>query len=90
MLKMLDEKVKRTPEDIEKEYKYCKYIIVLNDFDNLQDPEGYLYCVSTSQDSFHDICVIAHRLAKDRVPCILMGSYDNWGDFGVQYEYDPS
>ena len=84
MLHVLDEKVIRSAENIENEYRDCKY--VLTNYTNLENPEGYLYCVSTSDDSFDEICRIANQFSKDNVPSILMGSYNNGGGLGVQYE----
>ena len=43
MLKILDEKIRKTPENIEKEYPNCKYIIT--NFTDIQNMDGYLYCI---------------------------------------------
>ena len=84
MLNILDEKNIRTVDSIEKEYKNCNFIITY--YTNLENPSGYLYCVSTSDDSYNEICKIANDFAKKNIPSILMGSYNNGGSLGVQYE----
>lgn len=84
MLQVLDEKELRSADSIEEEYQDCKYLIT--NYTSLEDPSGYLYCVSTSNDSYHEICKIKNDFARKQVPCMLMGSYNNGGGFGVQYE----
>ena len=84
MLQILDEKTARTPENIEKEYKNCKYIIT--DYGDLQNPNGFLYCVSSSSDSFDEITRKMYEMTKTGIQCMLLGSYNNGGAVGVQYE----
>ena len=84
MLKILNEKVKKTPEDIEREYSNCKYILI--NYGDLQDPAGYLYCISESADTFDDISREIYNLTKKATQCMLLGSYENGGAVGVQYE----
>ena len=84
MLKVLNENIIRTEKSIEDEYGSCMYI--LTDYNNLQNPEGYLYCVSTSRDSYHDICREANRLEDQDVPCILAGKYADAVGPGLVYE----
>ena len=84
MLQMINDDRIWTPEEIEKKYKDCKYI--LYDFKNLQDIKGKLYCVSESNESFRDICRINYNMAKKGINSILLGSYNNGGAVGVQYE----
>ena len=86
MLNILDEKEIRTSESIENEYKHCKFI--LTDYSGLENPSGRLYCVSTSDESYREICRIANQFARQNIPSILMGSYDNGGGPGVQYEVE--
>ncbi|MBQ9438061.1 MAG: hypothetical protein IJU50_06975 [Lachnospiraceae bacterium] len=84
MLKILDEKKKRSEESVVDEYKNCKYILL--DYGDIQKPYGFLYCVSDSSDSFREICEKAEEFEEKKIPCILGGSYNNGGTFGVQYE----
>lgn len=85
MLQILDEKVKRTPYEIEEQYPNSKYLLI--NFGDLQNPKGNLYCVSDSEDSFREINVLADDLAKKGVLSILGGSYDDWESVGV-YEIE--
>ena len=87
MFTILDESIKKTPEVIEEEYPNCKYILL--NFGDIQDPVGNLYCVSTSIDSYRNICETADDFSRRGVPCMLSGSYNNGGAFGVQYEIEP-
>lgn len=86
MLKILDEKIKRTPMEIEDLYPNCKYVLL--DFGDIQSPKGNLYCISTSKESHQEIGKIAHDFSKKGILNILGGSYDNWGwgNTGVLYE----
>ena len=84
MLKILNEDTLRTPGDIESEYSNSKYILL--NYGDIQNPKGFLYCVSGSADSFDDISREIYNLTKEGKQCILLGSYDNGGAVGVQYE----
>ena len=66
MLKILDEKEERSEEEIEKQYKGCMFILV--NYIDLQNPRGYLYCISTERDSYHDICKKADELEMKGIP----------------------
>lgn len=84
MLTVLNETSRRTPEGIEREYPNSKYILL--NFGDIQNPLGNLYCISTSEDSYREICELADDFSDKGVPCMLSGSYNNGGAFGVQYE----
>lgn len=87
MLKILNEKVLRTDDEIEELYKNCIYLYIIDGYDKLVDGQGYLYCVSTSDDSFHVLIAERDRLEDEGKICVLGGSYNNGGAVGVQYEY---
>ncbi len=87
MLKILDEKILRTGDDIEEQYKDCKYLTIIDSYDKIADDDGYLYCVSTSDDSFDELNKERERLEDEGRICVLGGSYNNGGAVGVQYEY---
>ncbi len=87
MLKILDENVLKTDDEIEEQYKDCKYLYIIDSYDNLIDHNGYLYCVSTSDDSFDALIDERDRLEDEGRICVLGGSYNNGGAIGVQYEY---
>lgn len=48
------------------------------------DDEGYLYCVSTSDDSYMDLIHERDQLEDNGKICVLGGSYNNGGAVGVQ------
>lgn len=87
MLKILDEKKFRTDDEIEDLYKDCKYLYIIDSYDKVTDDGGYLYCVSTSNDSFDELIDEREKLRKKGKICVLGGSYNNGGAIGVQYEY---
>ena len=87
MLKILDEKVLRTDDDIRKLYKDSKYLYLIDSYDKAVNDEGYLYCVSTSDESYMDLIDTRDKLADAGKICVLGGSYNNGGGVGVQYEY---
>ena len=84
MLKVLNETTQKTPDGIETEYPNSKYILL--NYGDIQNPLGNLYCVSTSEDSYREICELADSFSERGVPCMLSGTYNNGGTFGVQYE----
>lgn len=87
MLKILDEKELRTDDEIEELYKDCKYLYIIDSYDKLIDHNGYLYCVSTSDESFDQLIDEREKLRSMGKLCVLGGSYNNGGAVGVQYEY---
>lgn len=87
MLKILDEKKFRTDDEIEDLYRDCKYLYIIDSYDKVTDDGGYLYCVSTSNDSFDELIDEREKLRKKGKICVLGGSYNNGGAIGVQYEY---
>lgn len=87
MLKILDEKVLRTDDEIEEMYKDCKYLYIIESYDKLTDHSGYLYCVSMSNESYGELYEIRDRLRDEGKLCVVGGSYNDGGAIGVQYEY---
>ncbi len=87
MLKILDEKTLKNDYEIEEQYKDCKYLYIIDSYDKIVDHNGYLYCVSTSDDSFDELIDEIDRLEEEGKICVLGGSYNNGGAVGVQYEY---
>ena len=84
MLKMLDEKVLRSDDEMEDLYKDCKYLYIIDSYDKIVDHNGYLYCVSTSNDSFDQLIDQREKLRAEGKLCVLGGSYNNGGAVGVQ------
>lgn len=65
MLKILDEKVLKTDEEIERLYKNCKYLCMIDSYDKNVDDDGYPYCVSTSEDSLEELLDERDRLQSE-------------------------
>ena len=86
MLKILNEKVLKSDMEIRSLYKDCKYVYIIDSYDKVVDDEGYLYCVSTLDDSYDELIDERDRLEDDGKICVLGGSYNNGGAVGVQYE----
>ena len=87
MLKILDEKILKTDDEIEEQYKDCKYLYIIDSYEKLIDHNGYLYCVSTSEESYRDLYRMRNKLRDAGKICVVGGSYNNGGAAGVQYEY---
>lgn len=49
---------------------------------------GYLYCVSTSDDSYLELIHERDRLEDGGKICVLGGNYNNKEAVGVQYEFE--
>ena len=87
MLKILNEQILRTDDEIEDIYKDCKYVSIIDSYDKIGENSGYLYCVSTSEDSFDELIDERDRLEEEGKICVLGGSYNNGGPVGEQYEF---
>ena len=76
MLKILDEKILRKDSEIEELYEDCKYLCTIDSYDKLADNNRYLYCISTSEDSYDQLYEIRSRLMKEGKCCVIGGSYN--------------
>lgn len=54
-------------------------------FKDINNISGVLVAVSTSKDSYRDICILRKKLEDADVDCALLGSY-NGGKIGVLNE----
>lgn len=77
MLKILDEKVLRTDDEIENMFEDCKYLYTIDSYDKIGESNGYLYCVSTSEDSYKQLYETRDRLLEAGKCCVVGGSYNN-------------
>ena len=69
-LQILDEKILRSDDEIESQYKNCKYLCIIDSYDKIVDNDGYLYCVSTSEDSFRQLLNERDRLQQEGKCCV--------------------
>lgn len=90
MLEVLDEKVKTSCYDMAYRYPNCRYLYIIDNLDSLMEHQGYLYCVSSSDESFSELVDAECRLREQGILCVHAGSYNNGGGVGVQYEVDES
>ena len=86
MLKILNEKVKTSCDDMADRYPNCRYLYIIDSLDKLIEHEGYLYCVSNSNDSFSELVDEECKLRDKGILCVHAGSYNDGGGIGVQYE----
>lgn len=81
-------KVLRSDDEIENQYKNCKYLCIIDSYDRFAVNDGYLYCVSTSEDSLRLLLNERDRLQQEGICCVIGGSCNNGGAIGVQYEFE--
>lgn len=77
MIRILDEKKRRTMEDIETEYPDCKYLLL--DFKDELDISGYLYCISDSIEDYEEICNNRREVNNAGENSIILGNYKEGG-----------
>lgn len=90
MLKILNEQNKTSRYDMAERYPNCQYIYIIDSLEQLGEHEGYLYCVSSSNDSFQEMIQEETRLREQGKLCVLAGSYNDGGGIGVPYEVRES
>lgn len=88
MLQILNEKMLKSDDEIQSQYKNCKYLCILDNLEQITGNDGYLYCVSTSVESLKQLIYERDRLQEQGKLCFIGGSYNNGGALGVQYEYE--
>ncbi|MBR2215548.1 MAG: hypothetical protein IJ849_07305 [Selenomonadaceae bacterium] len=87
MLKMIEGKKIVPLEVARSEYPKTKKIFIVTDMANMSDIKGYLYMVSEDITSFDDLCQERYKLYDKGIQSIIIGSYENGGAIGVQYEF---
>ena len=55
MLQILDEKVLRSDDEVESQYKNCKYLCIIDSYDKVADNDGY-FTVSVHSETRLDNC----------------------------------
>ncbi|MBO6179902.1 MAG: hypothetical protein J6O04_12050 [Selenomonadaceae bacterium] len=87
MLKKMEEK-RIIPLDVARtEYPKTKKIFVITDMSNIADIKGYVCAVSMDKSSFGELLDMDKKIQKDGHQTMLIGSYENGGAIGVQYEF---
>lgn len=86
-LMMVGDRQKTSIYDMMDKYRKCQLLYLVDSLDDVPSNEGYLYCVSTSPDTYKDIQHLRSILTKEGKICVMGGSYENGGGVGLQYEY---
>ena len=80
MLNVINNDTLITEQEVKEKYPNSMYI--MRDIKDVNNVAGVLVAVSTSKDSYRDICVLRKELADKGQDCALLGSY-NGGNIGV-------
>lgn len=77
MIQILDEQVKKSQVQIEKENPNCKYLLLMED---ITDEDGYLYAISTDENEHTEFCRFWHSIVDKECKlkdlyCVLCGNY---------------
>ena len=80
MLTMIDENTIVSEQEVKKRYPNSMYII--QDIKDVNNVSGKLIAVSTSKDSYRQLCTLRKELSDNGLDCALLGSY-NGGKIGV-------
>ena len=48
--------------------------------------QGYISAISDADDSFNELCEEEEQYRNQGIQTIIIGSYENGGGIGVQYE----
>ena len=87
MLKTMDEKQIVSLDEARKKYPKTKKLFIITDMSNLSDIKGYIFAVSMNNSSFNELLEADKQMQKNGCQTILIGSYENGGAIGVQYEF---
>ena len=80
MFIMIDEDIIVTEQEVKKRYPNSMYI--MQDIKDVNSVSGKLIAVSTSKDSYKQICILRKELSDKGLDRALLGSY-NGGKIGV-------
>ena len=83
MYKIFKDNTIVSEQEVRKKYPNSMYI--LKNVEDVNNVRGILIAVSTSRDSYRDICILRKKLADSKIDCALLGSY-NGGRIGVLNE----
>ena len=71
MLITFDNNTIISEQEVKRSYPNSMYIM-----QDINDTKGILKAVSTSKDSYQDICILKKELADNNIDCALLGSYN--------------
>ena len=68
------------------QYPKSKILFLITDMSDMSDIQGTVFMVSEDNASFNELCDEDDKLKEQGKRTIIIGSYENGGGIGVQYE----
>ena len=68
------------------QYPKSKVLFLVSDMSDMSDIKGSVFMVSEDDSSFNELCNENDKLRNQGKQTIIIGSYENGGGIGVQYE----
>lgn len=86
MLKKVDNSEVLSLNAARNQYPKSKVLFLISDMSDMSDIQGTIFMVSEDNSSFSELCDENDRLKEQGKQTIIIGSYENGGGVGVQYE----
>ena len=86
MLERIDDDSILSVNDARAKYPRSKVLFVITDMSNMSDIKGYIFMVSRGSSTYDALCDEGEKLQNNGLQTIILGSYENGGAVGVQYE----
>ena len=86
MLKKIDNNRILSINSAREQYPKSKILFLITDMSDMPDIQGTVFMVSEDNTSFNELCDENDKLKEQGKRTIIIGSYENGGGIGVQYE----
>ena len=86
MLKKVDNNRILSLNSAREQYPKSKILFLITDMSDMSDIQGTVFMVSDDNTSFNELCDENDKLKEQGKRTIIIGSYENGGGIGVQYE----
>ena len=86
MLKKVDNNRILSINSAREQYPKSKILFLITDMSDMSDIQGTVFMVSEDNTSFNELCDENDKLKEQGNRTIIIGSYENGGGIGVQYE----
>lgn len=86
MLKKIDNNRILSINSAREQYPKSKILFLITDMSDMSDIQGTVFMVSEDNTSFNELCDENDKLKEQGKQTIIIGSYENGGGIGVQYE----
>ncbi len=86
MLKKIDNNRILSINSAREQYPKSKILFLITDMSDMSDIQGTVFMVSEDNTSFNELCDENDKLKEQGKRTIIIGSYENGGGIGVQYE----